>query len=785
MFNLNRGFKPGNSITVKDSIEWMSKTELVETFEINHINNILRVDGNILGLAGGKLITEKVEATRRNVLIVGSAGSGKTSCGLLPQLYQMIKRGESIILTDRITGELYETLKTLLEYENYDIKVVQLNNETPYTSDPQNNHVINHVDISLIAPTEKKCAYFIPIYDYDPVMMACANVFISALQSSLEKHTSGNIPKASAVPVNFILDDISCFGKIDQLPEMLKSLPSRGISYVLTMQSLSQLVRLYPDPEWQAIIASCPIKICFGCGDVETIIILLHYCGINENKPTVDNELIRLRKDNKILILIDDKKPVRIDRFFYKIHPLSEVIGSAHYLSNALNNNVLSSRSLQDLSANTDLILGCDGGNIITKMNDKHNNHVLVIGNSGSGKTSCYVIPHILQCIKRGESLIVTDFNLQIYSTVIEELRTQGYLIKYLKLNDPSDMRGWHIEKDGDDVRDMLIDYAELAQKKCAFFISDTESNVKYRNGCGNYLTNFIEQLNALADSSPDGLCPVPVNIVLDEFPNTGPILRFRCHLRTKRVRGINYMMSCSSLDQIADLYPDGWQQIITSCSTLIVMDLASALSTTLSNNYLGGMLGADKDSVVNHSTPNNKDAFIFLQNSGHFPLQPFHYKQYNFDDLRSQTMINTQAVTDANNGIVPEETPKSPLQNELLELYHCEDMHRMHELIDLILGINPGSPDSDGFWVDSERRFLKGLMLAVRETSSEATYIDRLVELLVYPESTLSFIDSLREDNPGYPDLQLVINQSSPSTLDRIIVYLYFRLTVDVEKGR
>lgn len=347
-------------------------------------------------------------------------------------------------------------------------------------------------------------------------------------------------------------------------------------------------------------------------------------------------------------------------------------------------------------------------------------------------------------------------------------------------------MRGWHIEKDGDEVRDQLIDYTEPAQKKCAFFFSDTDSDKKYRNGCGNYLTNFIEQLSALADSSPDGLCPVPVNIILDEFPNTGPILRFRCHLRTKRVRDINYMMSCSSLDQIADLYPDGWQQIITSCSTLIVMDLASALSTPLSNDYLGGMLGADKDPVLNHVTRHNKDAFIFLQGVGHFPLQPFHYKHYNFDDLMSQTMINNEAITDANNnGIVPEETPKSLLQNELLELFHCEDMHRMHELIDLILGINPDSPDSDGFWVDAERRLLKGLMLAVRETSTEVTYIDRLMELLVYPERTLSFIDSLKDNNPGYPDLQLVVNHASPSTLDRIIVYLYFLLTVDVKKGR
>jgi len=317
-------FKGKSSIKAEDMIQWMPKTELLETFKIEPIKNLDHVEGDILGLVGGEVLTEK-EHESKNMLIIGGAGTGKTSCGLIPQVYEMIKRGESLILNDRSHGDLYERLKPLLEKEGYDIKVLAFNDKNSNMLHQTVNDVINQGDISLTAPAESKCAYFAFFNGNDPDIARSANEFISEIQGKLKMLTTDAGSKVCTVPVNFILDEAALLGRIDQLPQMISRSPARRISYLLCVQSLIQLVGLYPEPQWQIIMDACTTKMYYGAGDFQTEEILLRYSG-NKYNSTNKAELVRLRSDKNVLILIDDKKPIKAERFFYGMHPMSDVI---------------------------------------------------------------------------------------------------------------------------------------------------------------------------------------------------------------------------------------------------------------------------------------------------------------------------------------------------------------------------------------------------------------------------------------------------------------------------
>lgn len=82
--------------------------------------------------AGVPLILNKKEAYVNNgedhTIIIGSTGSGKTECGILPTARILAKAGESMIITDP-KGEIYQRVGALLKEEGY--KIVLLNFRDP------------------------------------------------------------------------------------------------------------------------------------------------------------------------------------------------------------------------------------------------------------------------------------------------------------------------------------------------------------------------------------------------------------------------------------------------------------------------------------------------------------------------------------------------------------------------------------------------------------------------------------------------------------------------------
>lgn len=63
------------------------------------------------------------------------------------------------------------------------------------------------------------------------------------------------------------------------------------------------------------------------------------------------------------------------------------------------------------------------------------NGNVIITGAPGSGKSRCFAIPNIMQTIRRGESMIITDPKGELYGKTASMARAHGYTVKILNFN--------------------------------------------------------------------------------------------------------------------------------------------------------------------------------------------------------------------------------------------------------------------------------------------------------------------------------------------------------------
>lgn len=70
--------------------------------------------------------------------------------------------------------------------------------------------------------------------------------------------------------------------------------------------------------------------------------------------------------------------------------------------------------------------------------------HSLVIGQSGSGKTSALVDPQVYSLCKHGESMIITDPKGEIYRRHANRLKANGYKIVVINFRNPREGNAWN-----------------------------------------------------------------------------------------------------------------------------------------------------------------------------------------------------------------------------------------------------------------------------------------------------------------------------------------------------
>lgn len=123
------------------------------------------------------------------------------------------------------------------------------------------------------------------------------------------------------------------------------------------------------------------------------------------------------------------------------------------------------------------------------------------------------------------------------------------------------------------------IDLTAPGRRKCAYYIilSDQETSMAFLSSL--FFSFLFIKLTRFADSSPDGRCPVPVNLILDEFNNIGRIggapdgSDFCRSLSVIRSRDIRVMLAVQSLGQLQNRYPNNlWAEIVGNCDIQLML---------------------------------------------------------------------------------------------------------------------------------------------------------------------------------------------------------------------
>jgi type IV secretion system protein VirD4 len=99
----------------------------------------------------------------------------------------------------------------------------------------------------------------------------------------------------------------------------------------------------------------------------------------------------------------------------------------------------------KDLKRCRGTILGeLDGKAVCVPENTMMNRNVAVYGAAGSMKSRAYVRNMVFQCVRRGESLIITDPKSELYASMAEYLRAARYVVKVFNLISPENSDSWN-----------------------------------------------------------------------------------------------------------------------------------------------------------------------------------------------------------------------------------------------------------------------------------------------------------------------------------------------------
>lgn len=94
--------------------------------------------------------------------------------------------------------------------------------------------------------------------------------------------------------------------------------------------------------------------------------------------------------------------------------------------------------------------------------NTRDNNHMMVVGASGSGKSFTFTKPFCYQCVKRRESVVITDPDGGLFRDLAGYFQDNGYVVRHFDLNVLKKSDGWDCLNSiqGDDVEIMAQMFA-------------------------------------------------------------------------------------------------------------------------------------------------------------------------------------------------------------------------------------------------------------------------------------------------------------------------------------
>lgn len=133
------------------------------------------------------------------------------------------------------------------------------------------------------------------------------------------------------------------------------------------------------------------------------------------------------------------------------------------------------------------------------------------------------------------------------------------------------------------------VDFGSIAREKTVLFVVTSPVNPAMSSLVSLFYATAMKELFEIAEHQPDGVLPIPVHMLCDDFATGAPIPDFAQYISIIREKGMSVTLLCQSETQLESLYtPAEATTIINNCDTYVFtggMDLQTARNVSLRVN--------------------------------------------------------------------------------------------------------------------------------------------------------------------------------------------------------
>ena len=165
------------------------------------------------------------------------------------------------------------------------------------------------------------------------------------------------------------------------------------------------------------------------------------------------------------------------------------------------------------------------------------------------------------------------------------------------------------------------LDLSNMGERKVALFccIPDADTSLNYL--VGMIYSQLFQTLYYMADRVHGGALPVPVNCIMDEFPNVSLPNEFEKILATCRSRSIYCSIIIQNMSQLKVLFKDSWESLVGNCDEFLYL----GGNEKETHKYVSELLGKETIDTNTYGQTKGKSGSYStnFQQSGRELLQP------------------------------------------------------------------------------------------------------------------------------------------------------------------
>lgn len=165
------------------------------------------------------------------------------------------------------------------------------------------------------------------------------------------------------------------------------------------------------------------------------------------------------------------------------------------------------------------------------------------------------------------------------------------------------------------------LDLSSMGERKVALFccIPDADTSLNYL--VGMIYSQLFQTLYYMADRVHGGALPVPVNCIMDEFPNVSLPNEFEKILATCRSRSIYCSIIIQNMSQLKALFKDSWESLVGNCDEFLYL----GGNEKETHKYVSELLGKETIDTNTYAQTKGKSGSYStnFQQSGRELLQP------------------------------------------------------------------------------------------------------------------------------------------------------------------